>query len=76
MKKILLVLAFAGVLTACNNAGDTAETTKDSLDSAASERKDKIDSSADVRKDMIDSTTEAKKDMVDSLQKGTDSTKR
>jgi hypothetical protein len=76
MKKLFIVLGIAASVTACNNAADSADNTKDSLDSAASERKDMIDSSADVRKDMIDSTTEAKKDMADSLQKGADSTKR
>jgi hypothetical protein len=73
MKKFLAILLIAGSVAACNNAADSTDNTKDSLDSSASERKDMIDSSADARKDMVDSTTDAKKDMVDSTQNKLDS---
>lgn len=74
MKKFLAVLTIAGALVACNDNANTAGSTKDSLDSAASEVKDRMDSTNSAAKNMIDSNTEAKKDMVDSLHKG-DSTK-
>ena len=76
MKKFLAVLFIAGSLAACNNASDSAENTKDSLDSASSEVKERLDSTTDAAKDRIDSNTEAKKDMVDSTNKGADSTKK
>lgn len=76
MKKILGILAIAGVLTACNNSADTKDNMKDSLDSVANLKKDmidstknKVDSSADAQKNKIDSTTEAKKDKIDSTHK-------
>ena len=75
MKRLITVMAIAATLAACNDTGNSAANTKDSLDSVASEKKDMVDSTADNRKDMIDSTTEAKKDMVDSLHNG-DSTKK
>ncbi len=67
MKKFLAIIAIAGTLIACNNAADSTENAKDSLDSVAAEKKDMIDSSADQRKDMIDSTTEMKKDAMDKM---------
>jgi hypothetical protein len=78
MKKLFIILAVSGVLTACNNAADTTADQKDSIDSMATERKEAIDSSADQRKDVIDSTAEQKKealDRLDSLNKR-DSTKK
>ena len=69
MKKFLGVLAIAGTLVACNNSADSAENTKDSLDSAANVKTEKIDSAADATINKIDSATEAKKDQVDSLKK-------
>ena len=65
MKRFLLILAFAGALTACNNSADTTGEKKDSIDSVASEKKDMVDSTADQQKNMIDSTADKKKDAVD-----------
>ena len=65
MKKLLVVFAVAVSLTACNNAADSTEAAKDSIDSSATEKKEMIDSSADQRKDVIDSTAEQKKDALD-----------
>ena len=71
MKRFLIILAFAGALTACNNSADTTGEKKDSIDSLAGERKDMVDSSADQQKNMIDSAADKKKDeldRVDSIQ--------
>jgi PBP1b-binding outer membrane lipoprotein LpoB len=76
MKQFLAVLAIAGSLVACNNAADSAENTKDSIDSAASEVKDRMDSTTNMAQDRIDSNAEAKKDMVDSMQNKMDSTNK
>ena len=51
MKKLFLVLAIAGAVTACNNAADSTAEAKDSLDSTASERKEMIDSTAEQKKE-------------------------
>lgn len=80
MKKLFIVLAVAGALTACNNSANTTGNAKDSLDSVAKERKEMVDSttnattntldsSAKARKEMIDSTTKAKKEVLDSTKK-------
>ena len=78
MKKILLVIAIAGSVMACNNSSETTEDKKDSLDSIAGEKKDMIDSTAEQKKDMIDSTTEQKKDALDRMDSARrrDSTKK
>ena len=73
MKKLFLVLAIAGAVTACNNAADSTAEAKDSLDSTASERKEMIDSTAEQKKEAIDSTTEQKKEAIDSTAKKVDS---
>jgi len=65
MKKLFFITALAGTLVACNDAAESTENAKDSLDSIAGERKDVIDSSAEARKDRVDSTTEMKKDALD-----------
>lgn len=70
MKKFFAILAIAGTLTACNDAGNSAENIKDSIDSATSEVKDRLDSTTENRMDRMDSSAEAKKDMVDSMHKG------
>ncbi|HET9279032.1 MAG TPA: hypothetical protein VFN95_12635 [Flavitalea sp.] len=78
MKKLLLITALAGMLVACNDAAESTEEKKDSLDSLASERKDAIDSTAEVRKDRIDSALEMKKDSLerrDSIRRA-DTTKK
>ncbi|HEX2608774.1 MAG TPA: hypothetical protein VHK91_15430 [Flavisolibacter sp.] len=78
MKKLLGILAIAGVLTACNNAADSTGEKKDSVDSVGSATKDVIDSTADANKDKVDSLTDAKKETLekmDSLNKK-DSTKK
>lgn len=69
MKKLFIVLAAAGFLTACNNSADTVDNTKDSLDSVANVKTDVIDSTADRKIEQIDSTTDAKKDAIDSVNK-------
>ena len=69
MKKLFMVLTVAAFLTACNNSADTAENTKDSLDSVANVKTDAIDSTADAKIEAIDSTTEAKKEVIDTLKK-------
>ncbi len=77
MKKLFLVFAIAGALTACNNAADSTAEAKDSIDSVASEKKEMVDSTAEAKKDVIDSTTEQKKealDKIDSASKVADST--
>ena len=75
MKKLFVVFAIAGALTACNNASDSAAATKDSIDSVAGEKKEAIDSVASEKKEAIDSTAEQKKEVVDSVTKG-DTTKK
>jgi hypothetical protein len=78
MKKLFIVLAVAGALTACNNSADNTAEKKDSIDSVTSERKEAIDSTADQRKEAVDSTAEQKKetlDKMDSLNKK-DTTKK
>jgi hypothetical protein len=66
-----MLIAVAGIFTACNNTADTARTEKDSLDSVANARKDIIDSTAEQRKENIDSMTGVKKDLLDSTIKDT-----
>ncbi|MBD0331442.1 MAG: hypothetical protein ICV66_02195 [Chitinophagaceae bacterium] len=65
MKKLLVVFAIAGALTACNNSGTSTENKKDSIDSMAAEKKDAIDSTAEEKKDAVDSAAERKKDALD-----------
>ena len=72
MKKLLMVFAIAGSLVACNNAADSTENAKDSVDSVASETKEMIDSTAEHKMDVVDSTAEKAKDSlnkVDSAKK-------
>lgn len=74
MKKFVVVLAIAGSVMACNNAADSTENKKDSIDSTASAVKGRMDSTADTEKDLIDSSAAAKKAMVDSMTNKMDST--
>jgi len=67
MKKLFIVLAVAGTLTACNNSADTTADTKDSIDSVAGEKREAIDSTAEQKKDAVDSTAEQKKEALDRL---------
>ena len=67
MKRLFVIFALAGALTACNNSADTTGEAKDSLDSLANEKKEMVDSSAEQKKDNIDSTTELKKDALDKM---------
>lgn len=62
MKKVLFVLIAAATITACDNAADSTQRAKDSLDSIAN-----------VKKDVIDSTTQEKKETLDSLEDRRDS---
>ena len=78
MKKLFIVLAVAGAVTACNNSADNTAEKKDSIDSIASEKKEALDSTTQEKKEAIDSTTEQKKEALDrrdSLNKK-DSTKK
>ncbi|MFN2456700.1 MAG: hypothetical protein ABR502_00725 [Chitinophagaceae bacterium] len=65
MKKIILVLAVAGIITACNEGADTAQSTKDSIDSAAGAKIERIDSSAEADINEVDSLADVKKEQVD-----------
>ena len=65
MKKLFLVLAVAGSLVACDNAADTAQKTKDSLDSVTKLQKESVEEAAQDAKQNLDSTSEAVKDSVD-----------
>src|SRR5688572_23674546 len=79
MKKLFYITVMAGILIACNDAAETTDNTKDSLDSIANEKKDVIDSTAEARKDRIDSTTEMRKDALDrrdSIRKADTTTRR
>ena len=67
MKKLLVVFAVAVSLTACNNAADSTEAAKDSIDSAATEKIDAIDSTADQKMDAVDSTADAAKDSLNKI---------
>ena len=69
MKKLLMIMAVAASLTACNNSANTEADMKDSVDSAANVQKEIIDSTADRKEEIIDSTAEAKKDVIDSTKK-------
>lgn len=71
MKKAFLVLAVAGFLVSCDNAGDAEQRTKDSLDSVQKATANKIDSNANNMKDSLDNKIDAQKNMVDSLNKDT-----
>lgn len=65
MRKLLLILSIAGCFVACNEAEESIENKKDSLDSIANVKKDVIDSTAQSKIDRIDSLTEKKKDALD-----------
>ena len=65
MKRLFVIVALAGALTACNNSAGTTDEKKDSIDSMASEKKEMVDSTAEQQKDKIDSAAEKKKDAVD-----------
>ena len=67
MKKLFLVLAVAGSLVACDNAADTAQKTKDSLDSVTKLQKESVEDAAKDAKENLDSTSEAVKDSVDQV---------
>lgn len=67
MKKILIAGLIAASLAACNNASESTENKKDSLDSIAKEEKNQIDSTAEKRENKIDSLTEKKKDSLDRI---------
>lgn len=66
MKKALLIFTIAASLIACNNASDTVDEQKDSIDSALNEQKEIIDSLADEKKDTIETIKDRK---LDSLEK-------
>lgn len=76
MKKVFMVLAVAGFLVSCDNAGSTADRMKDSLDSVEKVQKAMVNDQADKSKDSIDQTKDAQKDMVDSMNKGVDTTNK
>lgn len=79
MKKLFYITVLAGFMVACNDAAESTDNTKDSLDSIANEKKDAIDSTAEARKDRIDSTTDLRKDSLDrrdSIRKADTTTRR
>lgn len=65
MKKILLAGLISASLAACNNASESTQNKKDSLDSVARQEKNQIDSTAEKKENRIDSLTEKKKDSLD-----------
>ena len=65
MKKFLGIFAISGMLVACNNAADSTDNTKDSLDSVEKAAKDTIENVSDRAKDSVDATMDAAKDAVD-----------
>jgi len=77
MKKLFIVLAFAGALTACNNdassSSDVQDSLNKSLDSVEKARKDSIEDSTDRVKERIDNSFEktdsANKALADSTNK-------
>lgn len=73
MKKVFTVIAAAAFLVSCNNAADSTDRAKDSLDSIANATKNVVDSTADQKINAIDSTVDAKKDQLDSTAKKVDS---
>ena len=76
MKKLFLVLAIAGSLVACDNAANTADDKKDSLDSITNLQKESVEEAAKDAKQNLDSTTEAAKDSVDAtVDQSKDTTK-
>jgi hypothetical protein len=77
MKKLFLVFAVAGSLIACNNAGDAAQNSKDSLDSVTKLQKESVEEAAQDAKQNIDSTNKATKDSVDAaLDRSNDTTNK
>ena len=68
MKKLFLVFAVAGSLVACDNAADTAQKTKDSLDSVTKLQKESVDNAAQEAKENLDSTSNVIKDSVDQVK--------
>ena len=69
MKKVFAVLAVAGFLASCNNAGDATKRTNDSLDSVKKATVNVIDSTKDKSIDSVKQTINAQKDMNDSMHK-------
>lgn len=65
MKRIFVIVALAGALTACNNSAGTTDEKKDSIDSMASEKKEMVDSAAEQQKEKIDSSADKKKDALE-----------
>jgi hypothetical protein len=65
MKRLLVIIALAGIATACNNSANSTNREKDSLDSIARNKKEKVDSNAAQQKDNIDSVNQKKKEALD-----------
>ena len=74
MKKFLMIIAIAGSLAACNDASNSADSAKDSIDAASSDVKDRLETTnasenaIDSAQNKIDSSAELKKDSVDAKQ--------
>ena len=66
MKKILGVLLVMSSLVACNNAGDSSETIKDSV-------LEKVDSIGEARVDSIETVTDSVKNRIENTFEKTDS---
>jgi hypothetical protein len=67
MKKIISFIAISTFIVSCNNAGESTEEKKDSIDSVAYEQKKIIDFSAEEKKEHIDSVTRRTKDSLDRI---------
>lgn len=74
MKKLFFLFVVAGFVASCDNAADSGQSVKDSLDSIENAKKEMIDSAASEAKDSIEQRIDAKKEMVDSLNLGQDTT--
>lgn len=69
MKKFLAIIAIASFAVACNNSGESKETTDSAtnvIDSAANQATDAINNMADSATNVIDSTANAAVDTLKS----------
>ncbi len=63
MKKFLSIMALAAIMASCNSgddAGNTEDSTKDAIDSAANTTIDAVDSTRDASKDSVDAANAGK----------------
>ncbi len=67
MKKLLMILAVAFSVTACNDAANTDGEKKDAIEDSADAMKDRVEDAADSTKQMIEDKSDAAKDSVDKV---------